>query len=163
SRHQPDRVLAGAALLREAPRPLGEVPAVRVPELAPDADLLRADLGRPEQLRPELLLLGLRSRVQAGAPVAAAVPTPDHPSHVPLARTPGRVRRPCPAGPTQQRPPTGLPAALLAVRRLVALGAPLGERGRAHGRRPDPARADLDRARAEALLPRRLGGLRHQE
>src|SRR5262249_18387863 len=152
SRHQPDRVLAGAALLREAARPLGEVPAFRVPELAADADLLRADLGRPEQLRPELLLLGLRARLQAGALVAAPVAAEDHAEQGVLRGLPGRVRRQLQAVPAQQRLPPGVGAALLALRGLDALGAPLGERGRAHGRGPDPARTDLDRAGAEALL-----------
>ena len=53
--------------------PTGKAAALRVLQLAADADLLRPDRGRAEQLRPELLVLRVRPRLQARAPLAPHV------------------------------------------------------------------------------------------
>ncbi len=48
--------------LAKRPEPLGKVCPLRVPHLAGLPDLLREDLGGPEQLRPQLLVERLRPR-----------------------------------------------------------------------------------------------------
>ena len=57
-------------LLAKRPAPRGQARVLRVLRLARLADLLRPDRGRPERVRPQLLLLGLRPRRRPRAPVA---------------------------------------------------------------------------------------------
>ena len=66
--HERGALLAGAAPLRQAAGPRRQAGALRVLHLARLADLLRADRGQPERVRPQLLLVRLRPRRRPRAP-----------------------------------------------------------------------------------------------
>ena len=125
-RHQPGRLLARPALLREALRADGQGHALRVLQLAAHADLLRPDRRRAEQLRPELLLLRVRPGPEARAPLAPHVAHACEALAGVLRRLQPRVRRQLQADPAPERPRQPEHPPRFAERRLVARGAPVG-------------------------------------
>src|SRR3990172_9609286 len=99
--------------------------SLRVLHLAAHADLLRPDRGGPEQLRPQLLLLRLRSRLPPRALLAPHVADAPPADARLLPRLPPRVRRQLRAGPPPQHPRLPQPAPLQPPPGLVAIGPPL--------------------------------------
>ena len=146
-------------------RPVRQVTALRVPDLAADADLLRADLQRSEQLRPQLLVV-LRTgpACEAGAPLAPVVAAEAETDAGLLDRLRRGVRRELQAVPPQQRVRHLQRVAGLAPGGLGAVGAPLRERRgeRVVGSHTLRGQAGIELV-AEAPVPRGLGRLRHQE